>query len=167
MDRSVIAGIVGGIIAVIVTSFLHSKIRGVASNGELKYGWGMQLLGWGCMAFVALAVYAFFYDLDAREDPAEFYSIIGLFFGFGAGAIYSFGEYYKVKGKFDREGISFHTPWTGSKNEKWSNLEQVSFNTTASWYVLKFRSGKIIRIHSLLGGSGGLLVMLDELGYDL
>lgn len=166
MNTSVVSGLIGGIISVVLVSYISSNIRGKASDGQLKYGWGLLLLGFFCLAFVGFAIYAFIYDLDAWEKPSELYSIIGLFIGFGIFSIYSFGEYFKVHGSYDNEGIVFHTPWTGAKDEKWVNLESIRFNSNANWYVLKFKSGKIIRLSNLLGGHGGVLQILLDKGYD-
>lgn len=166
MDTSVISGIIGGIVSVLIISYFSSRIRRSVNDGQLRYGWGLLVLGWACVAIAAFATWAFFYDNDAWDKPSELYSIIGLFIGFGAGAIYTFGEYYRVYGSYDDDGIIFHTPWTGTKDEKWRDLVSVKFNSNANWYVLKFRSGKTIRLSSLLGGHGGILVLLAEKGYE-
>jgi len=166
MDTGVISGLIGGIISVVLISHLSSKIRNSTEEGKLRYGWGLLVLGLCCLAFVGLAIWAFFYDLDAWEKPRELFSIIGLFIGFGAGAIYTFGEYLKVHGSYDERGIVFHTPWTGTKNEKWENLISVKFNSNLNWYVLKFQSGKKIRLSNLLGGHGGVLRVLEGKGFD-
>jgi len=165
MDASVISGLIGGIIALIFVSLISSKVRNSSNGNQLKYGWGFLVLGWSCIAFVALAIYLLFYDLNVWEDRGELYSVIGLFIGFGAGAIYTFGE-YKVWGSYDDDGIVLYTPWTGRKEEKWCDLDSVKYNSNASWYVLKFKSGRIIRLSSLLGGHGGVLDILYRKGYE-
>lgn len=167
METSIIPGLIGGLISIVLLSFISYKIRASTDDGELKYGWGLLVLGWCCLAFVVLATYALFYDQDAWKKPSELYSIIGLFLGFGSGAIYVFSEYFKVHGHYDDEGIVFYTPWTGSKKEIWCNLESVKFNSSLNWYVLKFKSGKIIRLSTLLGGHGGVLELLNKMGYDV
>lgn len=166
MDNSIITGLIGGFLSVVLISYISSKVRDTAKQGQLRYGWGIFFLACCCLGFVGLAVYALFYDKDAWEKSSELYAIIGLFIVFGLGAIYSFGEYFQVYGAYDNEGITFHTPWTGTKNEKWSDLDTAVFNAQANWYVLKFKTGSIIRLSNLLGGHGGVIELLAKMGYD-
>ena len=166
MDSSIISGLIGGAVAVALTTYLSSRIRNAPADGQLKYGWAVALLGWSCMAIVAFAGWAIFYDQSVWEDKGELVAVIGLFLGFGLGAIYSFGEYFKVRGTYDDEEIDFYTPWTGRKVEKWDDLKSAKFSSPMSWYVLTFQSGNKIRISSLLGGNGGVLSKLNELGYE-
>lgn len=166
METSVISGLIGGVVAVLLVSYISSRIRGKASEGQLKFGWGLLVLGCCCLGFVALAIWALFYDLDAWERPTELLSIIGLFIGFGAGAVYCFIEYFKAYGSYDKNSIVFNSPWTGKKEEKWSDLVSVEYKSNASWYVLSFKSGKKIRLSRLLSGHGGVLDILEDKGYD-
>jgi len=116
---------------------------------------------------VGFAVSAFFYDNDVWTDRSEFVAVIGLIVGFGVGALLCFADYFVVRGTYDDQGIEFRTPWTGTKVERWSDLQSVKFSTQMSWYVLKFRSGKIIRLSTLLSGHGGVLKKLDQMEFDL
>lgn len=167
MDSSVISGLVGGAIAVALVTYLSARVRNARADGSLRYGWGVLLLGVACLAIVGVAIVAFFIDENVWTDRGEFIAVIGLIVGFGLGAVYSFGEYFFVRGNFDDEGIEFYSPWTGSKKEKWDDLRSAKFNGSLSWYVLRFRSGKTIRLSSLLSGHGGVLAKLQELGYQL
>lgn len=85
-------------------------------------------------------------------DHKEFWAKVGLFVGFGASAIYCFGEAAFVRGMFDAKEICFSTPWTGKKHELWYNLESVQLNGWCGWYTLMFKSGAKIRLSQYLGG---------------
>jgi len=167
MNSSLISGLIGGLASIVICTYISKSLRNSSDSGQLRFGTFLVVLAWCCFAFVLLATWAFFYDADAWEKPSELYSIIGLFLGFGVAAIYCFGEYFKVHGFYDEKGIDFHTPWTGSKIEKWENLTSAKFNSTANWYTLSFKSGKIIRLSNLLGGHGGVLKLLETKGYNL
>lgn len=167
MDSSIVSGLIGGAVSVALITYLSTKLRDQPSNGILRWGWGLFLLGSCCLVFVGLAVGAFFYDNDVWTDRGEFIAVIGIIIGFGFGAICCFAEYFLVHGKYDDQGIEFHTPWTGTKVEKWKDLQSVTFSSQMSWYVLKFRSGKIIRVPTLLSGHGGVIDRLEQMGFEL
>ncbi|MEX1666470.1 hypothetical protein [Zhongshania arctica] len=166
MDSSIISGLIGGVASVALCTYISKRVRTSQSVGKLKFGSFLVILAWCCLAFVGIAVWAFFNNADAWEKPSELYSIIGLFVGFGFASVYCFGEYFKVSGNFDTNGIDFTSPWTGRKVESWENLESIKFNSQANWYVLYFKSGKKIRLSSLLSGHGEVLEMLESKGFN-
>jgi hypothetical protein len=125
------------------------------------------VLGFCCLAFVALAFSALFVDANVWEDGGELFAVIGLIVGFGSGAGYCFAEYFLTRGIYDDEGIDFYTPWTGRKAERWSDLVGVELNAQMSWYVLTFRSGNKIRISTMLSGHDGMLAVLEHKGLPL
>jgi hypothetical protein len=165
MDTSWISGLVGGIAAIFITAYISKKVRDSSVDGELRFGNSVIVLGWCCLGFSALAFSAFFYDNDVWKDRGEFFAVVFLVVGMGIGAIYCFGEYFKVHGNFDDEGIVFHTPWTGTKTEKWNDLASFDFNSWGNWYVLEFKSGARIRLSALLSGHGKVLDLLSQKGY--
>jgi hypothetical protein len=166
MDSSIISGLIGGLASIVICTYLSKKVRKAKVEGELRFGTAIAVLAWCCLSFVGLAVWAFFYDADSWEKPSELYSIIGLFVGFGIGAWYSFGEYFKVRGTFDENGIDFYTPWTGRKLESWQDLQTIKFNSQANWYVLTFKSGKKVRLSGLLTGHGDVIALLKKKGFE-
>jgi len=167
MGSSIISGLIGGLAAVAISTYISARVRGSADPGGLRYGSWLVVLAWCCLAFVGLAVWALFYDLDVWEKRSELFSVIGLIVGFGGGAGYCFAEYFGTRGTYDDQRIDFYTPWTGRKTESWNELNGVEFNAQASWYVLTFRSGNKVRISSLLSGHGGVLSLLEKRGFPL
>ena len=83
------------------------------------------------------------------------------------GTVYTFGEAFKVYGRFDERSIQFHSPWTGSKDELWLNLQHVEFSAIANWYTLTFDSGEKIRLSALLCGHGLVINHVKSLGHEL
>ena len=166
MESWISSGLIGGLVAIVVGVIFTNAARRKVTNGELKHGLLILVLALACLALSLFAVWAFFYDEDVHEKTSEFVAVLGLFLGFGIAALACFAEYFKVKGRFDSHGIAFHTPWTGSKKENWDDLVSAKFNASMSWYTLKFRSGKKIRLSSYLQGHGEVLAILRERGYD-
>lgn len=167
MDSSVISGLIGGAIAVALVSYLSSRVRAAPATGQLRYGWFIALLGVCCLAVAAFAFWLLFLSGQVQEDGGAMLAAIVLLLGFGLGAGASFAEYFKVRGTYNEEEIDIHTPWTGRKHEKWEDLVSATFSSQMSWYVLTFKSGTKVRISSLLGGSGGVVTKLKEMGYDI
>jgi len=166
MDSSIISGLIGGLAAVIICTYISKLARSSESRGQLKFGAFMVVLAWSCIALSFFAFIMFFVDNDVWLKRSELYSVIALFFGFGVAGIYCFGEYFKVEGTFDDSEIYFSTPWTGVKREKWENLKKVKFNSIANWYVLTFSSGAKIRLSNMLNGHGEVINLLHEKGHN-
>ena len=150
----------------LICTYISKSVRKSEGEGELRFGTFLVVLAWFCVLLVVFAFLGFFYDEDVWEKKSEFLSILGLIIGFGIGAIYCFGEYFKVRGQFDSKRIELSTPWTGRKLESWDNLNDVKFNSFANWYVLSFKSGNKIRLSNLLSGHGEVLEFLSSNGYD-
>lgn len=167
MDSSIISGLIGGLAAVIIGVFVTKAARRKRTNGELKHGLLIFILALACLAFSVFAAWMFFYDEDVHEQTSEFVSVLLLFFGFGIASAACFAEYFSVKGTFDSEEISFHTPWTGSKKEKWDSLVSAKFNGSMYWYTLQFSSGKTIRLSAYLHGHGEVLELIRARGFDI
>ena len=162
-----ISGLIGGIAAVVLLTYLSARLRSQPASGTLRWGWGLALLGSCCLAFLALPIGAIFYDNDVWTNSGAFLPVISLLVVFGFGAVGCFVEYFLVRGKYDDQGIEFHTPWTGTKIEKWRDLQTAEFSKRMSWYVLRFQSGSTIRLSNLLSGHVGVIERLHQMGFDL
>ena len=145
---AIISGLVGGAVAVAVTAFIAKSVGKGSPGGQLRFGAFLWVLGLACLALalfpIGLTVFA--------GHQRDFWPKVGLFVGFGAGAIYCFAEALFVHGKFDADHIEFSTPWTGRKHEQWSDLLSVELNDWCQWYTLTFASGKKIRLSRYLSG---------------
>jgi|TARA_R110002096_G_scaffold175633_1_gene351463 hypothetical protein len=159
-------GLITGAVTVFVITYFTKRASFAAKEGQLKFGLFMKGLGLVCLLFSVTPLVVLITGNYQVNKPGETTALIGLTIGFGIGAIYTLAEGFFVKGSYDEESISFTTPWTGKKTEKWHNLESVNFNGWAYWYVLKFKSGKKVRLSSYLGGHGYLLEFLEERGHN-
>jgi len=160
----IITGTIGGLVGAAILSYVSNKVSHRSHQGQLKFGIIASATFWGCFAFAAVCSYVLLFT-DFKEQ--DLLPLLGLVSGFGIGAVYMFGEAFKVHGSFDDEGIEFSTPWTGVKSELWKDLDSVKLNAAANWYTLVFKSGKKIRLSTLLNGHGDVLERVRTLGHDI
>ena len=145
--RPIISGLIGGLISVLLTVYIAKRVGKGGKPGELRFGAFMWGLAVACLVFAFLPVAA-----TLAGNDKEFWAKLALFAGFGFGSAYCFGEAAFVRGLFNDDGIEFHTPWTGTKRENWSDLTSVEFVASCSWYKLTFASGKKVRLSQYLQG---------------
>jgi hypothetical protein len=155
------------VISVAVIKFFSIKTFQSAQEGELKFSLFIKGLGLVCLLFSAVPLFVFLTGNYQVDKPGETNALIGLTIGFGLGAFYTLAEGFFVKGSYDNTSIMFSTPWTRKKIEKWDDLESIKFNRSCYWYVLKFKSGKIIRLSSYLSGHGSILALLQNRGHGI
>jgi len=72
MGSSIISGVIGGLAAVAISTYISARVRGSADPGGLRYGSWLVVLAWCCLAFVGFAVWALFFDLDVWEKRSGF-----------------------------------------------------------------------------------------------
>lgn len=167
MNTSIISGLIGGLIAVTLISFVSAKVRRAKVDGQLAFSWPMIAVACMCLLIAAFAAYAFFYDESAKYDPVEMFSIIALFIFFFFGALACFAEYFITCGTYDEHGISQRTPWTGLTEQKWDDLTSIEYKPNAGWYALNFNTGKKIRLSNFLVGHGDVITLLLSKGYKI
>jgi hypothetical protein len=149
---AVVSGLIGGAMAAAIGAFVARRTGKAAVPGQLRFGPFMWILAVACLVFCLLPIVGVIHD-EGNDSWAK----AGLIIGFGAGALYCFAEAAFVGGSFDDEGISFSTPWTGSKHGRWKDLESVTLNDTAGWYALTFKGGSTIRLSRYLNGHASAL----------
>ena len=157
-------GIIGGLLASLLTKEHNKKKSKKNANGQLKYTWPMLLLGMSCLALVVLISVLLMFTQSAPESLKELYIVIGLYLVFGIGGIYSLIEYYSVRGSFTKDGIVLKTFWSVPKEEQYKDIVSNNFNSLASWQVLKFKSGATVRLSTHLLGYDDVIAILKRRG---
>lgn len=155
--RPIISGLLGGVTAVYLTIYISKQVGKSTATNQLhftKFMWGL--------AITCLLLALFPIGLTLAGHEKELWAKVSLFIGFGAGAIYCFGEARFVRGSFDSKGIEFYTPWTGVKKEKWNDLISIEVNDLCSWHTLTFKSGKKIRLSKYLAGHHSALEIAER-----
>lgn len=155
---SVISGLIGGLISLLLTIYIVRRVGRSAPVGTLRFGPLLWILAFGCLAFALLPIGLYIFT----DDRDQLLPRLLLLIGFGVGAIYCAGEAAFVRGTYNDEKIVFSSPWTGTKTERWSDLESIEFNGWLSWYTLSFKSGARIRLSSYLSGHLSVLDLLSH-----
>ena len=153
---AVVSGLIGGVVAALLTTYVAKRVGKAGAPGQLKYGPFLWVLGVACLGFALLPILS-----TLAGHNREFWAKFALTICFGLGGLYCLAEAALVRGSFNDEGIVFSTPWTGLKDERWKDLTAVEFNAWCYWYVLTFKSGKKIRLSQYLGGHVSALEMAE------
>jgi hypothetical protein len=164
---SVISSLVAGLVSAAIARWWSARGRADAVYGELRYGSGLAVLGVGCLAVASFAAVTYLLDAEVRRSPGGVGAGVVLVAGFGLGAVYCLAEYLFVRGSYDDEGIELAAPWTGQRREKWRDLQSVTYSAPMRRWVLKFRSGRVMRVSRSLRGYAGVLETLAESGFTL
>ncbi|WP_345335556.1 hypothetical protein [Ferrimonas pelagia] len=161
MSSFIVSLVLGGLF------FLYEyKVRKHDTKGELFYGIALLLFG-VLIAAVAVFISKFFGPaLFESDDLIDIVAVLFLIVSFAAGALLFFLEYFFTKGKCDDESIYLKTLWGGVRHEKWNDLISAEYNTSGSYYKLKFQSGATIKINTIMKGVGGVLEIIESKGYD-
>jgi hypothetical protein len=146
MSDGIATGLLGGLFAALLTAVVARRAERGGEPGILKYGSFLLWLGIGGVFLGLFPVIQTFVYGNEKEPIARLLLIV---FSFGS-AIYCFFEALFVNGRFDKEGIEFHSPWTGRKVGKWRDLKSVKLNDFWGWYTLDFGGGNKIRMSRFL-----------------
>ncbi len=160
------AGIIGGLIAAALIAFFSKKERKGSVYGEIKHGYVPIIVATGALLAI-LGLVFLGYVTKVWENISDVLILLPIVLVFLVVASYSLLEYFKVKGTFDENSITFSTPWNGKKVLSWNDFEKVEVSDLAGWYVLKFKSDEKIRLSKILNGYGDVLDLLEKKGFDI
>ncbi|MDQ1815371.1 hypothetical protein RBA41_18885 [Massilia sp. CCM 9210] len=156
------AGIVGAVAAWFAVRWIGARLRTGAGDGTLEFAPFMERLGILQLLGVAVLVWV---ALSREHD--SYTALIALTVALAIGGVYCLCEGIMTRGKVDDAGILFITPWGGKRHELWRDLRSVHYRAYCGMYVLKFRSGSVIRLSVLLSGHGAVLQHVRARGYHV
>jgi hypothetical protein len=157
------SGVIGGFIAVLLVHLITRHAARSKTDGRLAWHAAVTVFAW----LLLLASFGLVYVLLRVNHGGQHVELLILIAFFGSAAIGMLLEAYLTGGFFDQERISFRTPWSGSKVQRWADLTDVKFSAWSNLIVLRFRDGTKIRVSTLLNGHGELLQQLDALGFKI
>ncbi len=145
----------------LVISWMVARAQRSGVQGELRYGAFLKVLG-GITALAGAGLLYLLLFVDLRNN----FTPVALIFVFLAlTTIYLFLEDALTRGSYDKKGITFRTPWSGTKRGEWSQLRKLGFNGGTGWYVLQFADGTKMRVPRMLLGHAYLLELLEARGF--
>ena len=150
----------------IAALIIAHSIKEHKEDGKLFYNRWLMWIGIGSLGFVALFVYTLFTS-ETTVGSKDFYMAVGLIIIFSIAAIASLLEYKITSGKYDRYGIKYRTPWSGTKKYSWFNIEKIEYNSTMNWYIFYGDDGKKMRFSSYLTGVESLIDYATGMGLEI
>jgi hypothetical protein len=156
-------GLFFAFLAWIVVRIMSRRIREGAGDGSLGYSSVVLALGWLLIIFATILTTSMFMGPSAVPDVPR--SVVAAVSGV-AGIVVLF-KGVLTRGWYESSGIRYATPFGSKVDELWRDLVNVHYNSYCGWWVLKFKSGKKIRLSKLLCGYGGVIDRLRALGHHV
>lgn len=160
---ALLAGLLGGLGAYFLVRHVSRRIKTGDGDGTLEFAPFLNRLGWIALLGSAYLAYALFFKQTAALTVMQWAWLLAL----AGSAVFCLCEGNITRGRFDDAGIRFTTAWGGTRNELWRDLRSVRYSSTLACYILKFKSGKTIRLSVLLGGHGGVLARVRAWGHHV
>jgi hypothetical protein len=160
---TLLSGVLGAVLAWFLVRLLKTRIRHGAGDGSLFYAPFVTGVG---LVFLLLSVwFGLASGLVAAPDAQLRPALLAA--GFGLGGALCLGEAVLTGGRYDDSGILFRSLWGGRRHEIWRDLLHARYSRFGLCYVLRFRSGKSIRLSVLLSGHGAVVTRLHALGHHV
>jgi len=138
----IIKGILFGLIMFLIGYFNRKSSK----KGKLFFGKWILFLGAGFLVPIIWILYGVLNGL--AEDQSIIFAIII----FAIPSLYCFLEYKKTYGDYNKDYVSFCTPWSGCKKYKWDEIEKITYSENMHWYIIYTNDNKKMRFSSYLAG---------------
>jgi len=152
-------------LVILIVLFLIQRADGPAKPGTLRYGWSIRSLGVVSVIIWLYMIYIFGSGSYHVEKAGETISLGLLLLIFGVLGPYMVIETFLVKGQYDQESIYLFSPWHRKVPEKWIDLVSIKYCDWNGMYVLRFKSGTVLRVSQFLGGHSHIIDFLRENGH--
>ncbi len=161
MDSIINAGILLIIMIIIISTMKKHK-----EDGKIFYQRWLMWLGLGTLSYAIVLAYNLFFHGNEIVSY-EFYLSIILIIGFLFSSIVALLEYKITYGEFGRYGITYKTPWSGSKKYSWFNIVKVEYNPIMNWYIFYTDDNNKMRFSSYLSGIDDLIKFANDMGHEI
>jgi hypothetical protein len=159
-------GIIGGAVVGFLGLLLWAAQRGkpaVAADGTLifRHSWlfrGFALFG-GIGIPLAITVLVIF---NPPKKPGDGYAILGLYGLFILLSAPLLWESWRFAVYVSPQGIECRSPWRPGRFLPWSDIEEVSFQTTNTWFVIRSKDDWKFRIHLMVPGLSQFLEQCEQ-----
>jgi hypothetical protein len=119
----------------------------------LRHSTAFKLVGWVFGIAPAVGILALASLAKSRSDWIALVAMVVFFGGVGAALI----NEGRAKISLSERGVSAISPWRGQTEIEWGEISSVDYSKLAQWFVIKTRSGKVIRASNYLVGITTLL----------
>ena len=145
-----------------VFAYIGYSIKRDAVKGKLFYSKWIVWLGVACLTLSSTALYALLTG-KVKDEVGQYIAVSIIIICFAIGAIACFLEYKITSGDYNKEGVSLCTPWSGCKQCKWSEIDEIIYNDYWHWFVFYCKDGKKMRFSSYLTGIDEFIYFADKM----
>jgi hypothetical protein len=140
------------LVPLVIALLARGSLASVAP-GEIRYGrlfrWFSLLIG----LVPPLAVLTIVLFVQKRPlKPDERLSVVILIVMFPALALPLVVEFFRVRHRYDDEGLLFRSPWSRQRRIIWANVASVRWRRTLKWLDIETNAGVTIHISPWLAG---------------
>ena len=116
----VLKGILLGLVYFLIGYFNRKNSK----KGKLFFGKWILFLGAGCLMMAILPFYAIYNGL-IQDKLSEYVASVLLVISFASFSLTCLLEYRITYGEYNKDYISFCTPWSGCKRYEWSERDYI------------------------------------------
>lgn len=117
----------------------------------LRYGKTLRTFGLGLptIFIVFIGIIGLENTPQNKDDVTSYFWLLGMSMLF---LLYFYLEFFRVKIIVNDENIIATTPWKGTRNFSWKEIEKVSFSPTFQWLKLRTYNKKTLYISLYITG---------------
>lgn len=113
----------------------------------LRYDRSMKMIG-----VVSVIFWASLIVIMLTTSKQDIFWPLMIFLGFGIISLWLTIEAFFVKISYDDTCITASSPWRGTRNILWEEIESASYNSTLQWYVCHTKNKGDLRLSPYLSG---------------
>lgn len=145
--RPIISGVIGGLVAVAIISWLARDAATAQTDGLLCYGRKTRAIAVGLLLIALFIGYA---ALRASPDQRVIAAVVAV--ALLAGGIWFVVETFCFQARVTDTHLIVRSPWRGVREVPWEAVEGYSFSEVNRWHVLHTRGYGKVRLSVLLEG---------------
>jgi hypothetical protein len=96
------------------------------------------------------------------KNDGEIYAVFGLYVGFALLTLPLLWEAVRFMLVLSSEGITCQSPWRGTRFIPWQDIEEITFQSTNSMFIIHAEDGYVFRLLTLIPGLSQFLAKCEQ-----